>query len=80
VRGCKESYFRGEADRTGDPILTNVVFHVMHVILSLKLGDHEGLTLFVHGRILKRTLLVVLRALLIHIPIPASPSPVPVYC
>ena len=36
---------QGWADRTGDPILTSEVFHAMHVILSLKLGDHEGLTL-----------------------------------
>jgi len=27
----------------------------MHVILSLKLKDQEGLALFVHGQLLKRT-------------------------
>ena len=71
---------RGGADRTGDPILTNEVFHAMHIILSVKLGDHEGLALFLHGRLLKRTLLVVLPAILIQIPIRASLSPVPVCC
>jgi len=45
VRSCKGSYSRGGADRTNDPILTNTVFYAMHVILSLKLGDHEGLIL-----------------------------------
>jgi len=49
---------QGGVDKTGDPILTNEVFHAIHIILSLKLGDHEGLTFFVHGRLLKRTLLV----------------------
>jgi len=56
----------------------------MHVILSLKLGDHEGLTFFIHDWLLKRTLLVVLPEILIPIPIPipirAFLSPVPVYC
>jgi len=70
---------RGGVDRTGDPILTNAVFHATHIILSLKLGDHEGLTLFIHGRLLKRTLLVVLPAIPIQIPTPASLSPAPVY-
>jgi len=36
----KGSHLQGGVDRTGDPILTSEVFHVMHVILSLKLGDH----------------------------------------
>ena len=44
----------------------------MHFILILKLGDHEGLALFVHGQLLKRTLLVVLPVILIQIPIRAS--------
>jgi len=70
----------GRADRTGDPILTNAVFHAMHVILRLKLGDHEGLALFVHGWLLKRTLLLVPPVILIQIQIRAFLSPVPVYC
>ena len=52
----------------------------MHVILSLKLGDHEGLALFIRGRLLKRTLLLVLPAILMQILIRAFLSPVPVYC
>jgi len=52
----------------------------MYVILGLKLGDHEGLTCFVHGQLLKRTLFVVLPVILIQIPIHAFLSPVPVYC
>jgi len=76
----KGSYVQGGADRAGDPILTDEVFHAMHVILSLKLGDHEGLALFVHGRLLKRTLLVVLPAILSQIPIRAPLSPVPARC
>jgi len=67
------------ADRTGDPILTNTVFHAMHVILSLKLGDHKGLALFVHGRLLKRTLFIVLPAILIQTAIHAFLSLVPIY-
>jgi len=39
----------------------------MHVTLSLKLGDHEGLALFIHDCLLKSTLLVVLPAILIQI-------------
>jgi len=80
VRSLKGSYLRGGVDRTGDPILTNVLFHAMHTILSLKLGDHEGFALFIHGRLLKRTLLVVLPAILIQIPIHAFLSPFPVCC
>jgi len=79
VRSRKGSYLRGGADRTGDPILTNEVFHAMHIILSVKLGDHEGLALFIHGQLLKRTLLVVLPAILIQIAIRASLSPVPAH-
>jgi len=45
VRSQKGLYLRGGADRTGDPILTEAVFHAVHVILSLKLWDHEGLAL-----------------------------------
>jgi len=71
---------QGGADRTGDPILTSKVFHAMHVILILKLGDHKRLALFVRGRLLRRTLLLVLPAILIWIPIRAFLSPVPVYC
>ena len=60
MRRQKGLQLRRGADRTGEPILTNKVFHDMHVILSLKLGDGEGLALFVLGHLLKRTLLVVL--------------------
>jgi len=68
-------------DRAGDPILTDWVFHAMHVIFSLKLGNHEGLALCIRDGLLKRTLLLVLpAAILIKIPIRAFPSPVPIYC
>jgi len=80
VRRRKGLHLKGGADRTGDPIWTNAVFHAMHVILSLKLGDHKGLTLFIHGRLPKRTLLVVLPVILIQIPSRASLSPVPAHC
>jgi len=80
VRSQKGSHLRGGVDRTGDPILTSEVFHAMHVIPSLKLTDHGGLALFVHGRLLKRTLPLVLAAILIQIPIRASLSPVPACC
>jgi len=66
VRSWKKSHLWGGVDRTGDSTLTSQVFHAMHVALSLKLGDHEGLALFVHGCPLKRTLLVVLPAILIR--------------
>jgi len=66
-------YLLGGVDRTGDLILTNKVFHAMHIILGLKLGDHEGL-----GLLLKRTLPVVLLAILIHILIHAFLNLVPV--
>jgi len=59
--------------------LTSEIFHDMHVILSLKLGYHKGLTLSVHGQLLKRTLLVVLPAIMIQIPICAFLNPVAVY-
>jgi len=52
----------------------------MDITLSLKLGDHEGLALFILGCLLKRTLLVVLPEILNHIPIRASLSLVPVCC
>jgi len=52
----------------------------MNIVLSLKLGDHKVLALFAHGRILKRTLLDVLPAILVQIPIRASLSPVPAHC
>ena len=42
--------------------------------------DHEGLALFIHGWLLKKTLLVVLSAILNQIPIHAFLSPVPIYC
>jgi len=80
VRSRKGSYLWGRVDRTGDLILVKEVFHAMHVILGLKLGDYEGLTLFVHGRLLKRILLVVLPVILIQIPIRASLSPFPAHC
>ena len=60
--------------------MTSEVFHAMHLTLSLKLGDHEGLALFIHGWLLKRTLLLVLPAILIQIPIRAFLSAVPIYC
>jgi len=53
-------------DRTGDPIVMNTVFDATHIILSLKLGDHEGLALFIHGRLPKRTLLILLPVILMH--------------
>jgi len=80
VRSRKGSHLQGAVDRTGDPILTSEVFHAMHVTLTLKLGAHTGLALFVHGRLLNRTLLVILPAILIQIPICASLSPVPACC
>jgi len=80
VWSLKGSYLGGGEKRTGDPILPNTVFHALHVTLSLKLEDHEGLALFIHGRFLKRTLLVVLPAIPIQIPIRASLSPVPAHC
>jgi len=80
VRNHKGSHLWGGADRTGDPILTNTTFHAMHIRLSLKLGDHEGLALFVNGCLLKRTLLLVLPAILIQVLIRAFLSPVPVCC
>jgi len=52
----------------------------MHAILRLKLGDHEGLALFVHDHLLKRTLLVVVLSVLIQVPIRAFLSPVPAHC
>jgi len=82
VRSCKGSYLQGGTDRTGDLIVTNdgQVFHAMRVILSLKLEDHEGVALFVHGLLLKRTLLVVLPAFLIQTLFCSSLSPVPACC
>jgi len=56
VRSHKGLHVQGGADRTGGLILNNVVFHAIHITLTLKLGDHEGLS--VHGWLLKRTLLV----------------------
>jgi len=80
VRSQKGLYLQGGADRTGDWILTNEVFHAMHVIPGLKLGCHEGLTFFVHGRLLKRTLLIILPVILIQILMRASLSSVPACC
>jgi len=51
----------------------------MHLTLNLNLGDHEGLSLFVLGCLLKRALLIVLPVILIQIPIRAFLSPVPAY-
>jgi len=45
-----------------------------------ELGDYKHLTLFICGRLLKRTLLVVLLVSLVQIPICEFLSPVPVYC
>ena len=64
MRSHKELHLQGGADWTDDLILTNTVLHAMLVIVSLKLGDHEGLTFFIHVWLLKRTLLVVLPAIL----------------
>jgi len=61
-------------------MLTNAVFHARHVIFSLKMRDHEGLALFGHIHLLKRTLLLVLPAILTPIPIHASLSLVPAHC
>lgn len=63
---------QGGVDRTGDPKLPNEVFHAIHVIRSMKLGDHEGLALFVHGRDMKKTLSVVLLA--VTYPPPHTPA------
>ena len=78
--GVKGSHLQGGTDRTGDPILTNVVCHATHVVLSLKLEDHEGLSFLVHGQLPKRTLFLILSAILIQIPICAFLSPVPAHC
>ena len=80
VRSRKRSLLQREQDRTGDPILTNVVFHALHIIHSLKLGDHKGLALFIQGQLLKRTLLIFLPVILIQILICAFLSSVPVCC
>jgi len=80
VRSLQGSYLQGGVDRTGDPILTHKAFHAMHVILILKLGNYEGLALFIHGRLLKRTLLIVLLAIPIQIAIRVFLSPVPACC
>jgi len=61
-------------------MLTSWVFHAIHVMLSLKLGDQECLGLSVHGWLLKSTLLIVLPEILIQILICAFLNPVPVYC
>jgi len=45
MRSLKGSHLQGGVDRTGDPILTSAVVHAMHIMLSVKRGDHEGLTL-----------------------------------
>jgi len=34
VRSRNGSHLQGGADRTGDPILTNEVFHAMHIIVE----------------------------------------------
>jgi len=58
VRSRKGSYLQEGADSSGDPILTNAVFHAMHITLCLKLGDHDVLVIFVLGHLLRRTLLM----------------------
>jgi len=80
VKSQKGSDLQGGVDRTGDPILPREVFHARHILLSLKLGDDEGLALFIHGQLLKRTLLVVLPAILIQTAIHKFLSPVPACC
>jgi len=77
VRSQNGSYLQGGANQTGYRILTNEVFLAMHLILILKLGDHEGLAFFAHGRLLNRTLLDVLCLILIQILTCAFLSPVP---
>ena len=52
---------------------------MQYTSLRLKLGDHEGLSLFVRGSLLKRTLLLVLLVILIQILIHSVLTPVPVY-
>jgi len=52
----------------------------MHAMLSLKLGDHDGLTVFTHVWLLKRTLIFLLLATLIQILIRAFLSPDPAHC
>jgi len=51
----------------------------MHIMLSLKLGYHQVLTLFIHGQLLKRTLVLVLPPFLIRILIRAFLNVFPVY-
>ena len=60
--------------------MTNMECHAVHVILNLKLGNHEGLAFFVHGCLLKRTMLVVLPVILIQVLIRAPLRPAPVCC
>jgi len=50
MRSHKGLHVQGGSDRTDDTILSNAVFHAIPVILSLKLGDQEGLAVFIHGR------------------------------
>jgi len=49
MRSHKVLYLQGGSARTGEPILTNGIFHAIPIIFSLKLGDHEDLAVFVHG-------------------------------
>jgi len=58
----------GGAGRTGDPLRTNAVFPALHVTRGLKLGQRQGLALSVHGRLLKRTLLLALPVIPIRAP------------
>jgi len=79
VRSLKRSYLQGGVNKTGDPVLTNEAFHAIHSILSLNLEDHGSLVLFVRGQLLKKTLLLVFPAILVHIPIRAFMNPAPIY-
>jgi len=66
-------------DRKGDSILTREVFNARHVILSLKLVNHKGLTLFCLCLVSEEDLDVVLPATLIQTPVCAFLNPVPIY-
>ena len=80
MRSHKGLHLQGGVDRTGDPILTNEVFHGSACHTRFTAEGHKDLALFVHDQLLKRTLLLVLPEILIQIPVRAFLSPVPVYC
>lgn len=50
---------------TGDPNLTRV-YHSMDFILSIKVKDHKGETLFFYGWCLRRNLSVLLLLIPVH--------------